>query len=97
MKKLSLLLIAVLFLNSCQFIKLVADSRNHKLVIIKDICLPVDTYTLGTYPIKDKKSTAVGFQEIGDSTIIYARDIEGTINENFKIGDTIKVIVFRHN
>ncbi len=94
MKKFLLLSALSLSLTSCRIAKLAMDKKNHRTVVIKDMWSPVDAYILGTYPIKDHKAYAIGVQEIGSDSIIYARDYDGFINENYQIGDTIKVILF---
>ena len=73
---------------------IVSDKKNHRNVIIVDKWSPIDAYELKTYPIKDTTSFAIAFQELGDTTIKYARDIYGDIYDNFKIGDTITVVLF---
>ena len=94
MKKLLLILSSVFLLSSCNVIKLVSDKKNHRNVIIVDKWSPIDSYELKTYPIRDTKSFAIGFQELGGATIKYARDLYGDIYDNFKIGDTITVVLF---
>lgn len=94
MKKSLLLLASTLLLSSCNIIKLVSDEKNYKNVIIVDKWSPIDAKELKTYPIRDTKSFAIGFQELGDTTIKYARDFYGDIYDNFKIGDTITVVLF---
>lgn len=94
MKKI-LLLSSVLLFQSCNIVKLTMNSKNHHTIIITDKWSPVDAHELGQYPIKDTKSFAVGFKELGSDTIKYARDYFGEIYENFEIGDTIKVVFLK--
>ena len=94
MKKSLLLLASTLLLSSCNIIKLVSDEKNYKNVIIVDKWSPIDAKELKTYPIRDKKSFAIGFQEVGKDSILYGRDYFGDIYENFNCGDTITVVYF---
>lgn len=94
MKKLLLILTSFVLLSSCNVIKLVSDKKNHRNVVIVDKWSPIDAKELKTYPIRDTTSFAIGFQELGDTTIKYARDFYGDIYDNFKIGDTITVVLF---
>jgi len=92
MKKFLFLLASVLLLQSCYIMKLTMNPKNHHTVIITDKWSPIDAHELGQYPIKDTKSFAIGFKELGTDTIKYARDYFGEIYDNFEVGDTIKVV-----
>lgn len=94
MKKSLLLLASTLLLSSCNIIKLVSDEKNYKNVIIVDKWSPIDAKELKTYPIRDTKSFAIGFKEVGKDSILYGRDYFGDIYENFNCGDTITVVYF---
>jgi len=94
MKKSLLFLVSTLLLSSCNIIKLVSDEKNYKKVIIVDKWSPIDAKELKTYPIRDTKSFAIGFQEVGKDSILYGRDYFGDIYENFNCGDTITVVYF---
>lgn len=94
MKKYLLFLLSALLLSSCNIIKLVSDEKNHRQVIIVDKWSPIDAHELKTYPIRDTKSFAIGFKEVGKDSVLYGRDYFGDIYENFNCGDTITVVYF---
>jgi len=92
------LIISTTLLSSCSTFKLAtslaSDEKNHRQVIIVDKWSLIDTHELKTYPIKDQKSFAIGFQELGKDSILYGRDYFGDIYDSFDCGDTITVVIF---
>lgn len=86
MKK--LVLLPLLFgLASCGIL----SRSNHRLVVIRQLLQPGESLD---WPIRDLLSPAVCVQPIGDTSLLWARDLVGDIAHDFKVGDTVAVVLW---
>ncbi len=77
-----LVLLQALLLSSCIVKEAVITEKWH----------PVDAHELGTYPIRDTNSCAIGFVDLMTGEKIYGRDRKCTVYCQYNLGDTVNAV-----
>lgn len=88
MKKLILLPLLLFAVSSCSTL----SHSNRRLVVIRQLLQPGESLD---WPIRDRRAPAVCVQPVGDTSLLWARDWFGDIADEFKVGDTVAVVLWK--